>query len=55
MTRTLYIVMTTDGTAHRGEYIGAQDGFMYLSDGDEVARIDQKHITGVAMKQVPGE
>lgn len=34
-----------DGTAVTGEYVGAQDGYLYLSDGDEVVRLEQARVT----------
>lgn len=55
MTRDLYVVLLLDGTEHRGEYVGAMDGFMYLSSGDDVVRIEQKKINAIGVKQVPCE
>ena len=55
MTRDLYVVMLTDGTEVRGEYIGAAEGYMYLSNGDEVTRIEQKKINVIGVRQVPCE
>jgi hypothetical protein len=53
--KILYVVMLTDGTEHRGEYVGAADGYMYLATGDEIVRIEQKQIAVVGMKQVPAD
>ena len=55
MMRDLYAVVLIDGTKYVGEYIGAAEGWMYLSTGDEVVRIEQKKITVIGVKQVPGE
>lgn len=55
MSRILYVIVTADGVEHRGEYVGAADGFMYLSDGDEVIRVEQDKVRIIATKQVPGE
>lgn len=55
MTRDLYVVVLIDGTEVRGEYVGAAEGWMYLSDGDEVTRIEQKKINVIGVKQVPCE
>lgn len=51
--RLIYTVKLLDGSVHRGEYVGAQDGFMYLCDGDQVSRVEQLKIDIVACVEVP--
>lgn len=38
------VVGLLDGTLVRGEYVGAADGYIYLSDGDDVRRVEQRLI-----------
>lgn len=38
------VVTLKDGSEHTGEYIGAQDGYVYLASGDRVSRVEQRLI-----------
>jgi hypothetical protein len=38
-----------DNAEYLGEYIGAQDGYAFLSTEDGVVRLEQKRIAGWAM------
>jgi hypothetical protein len=49
----LYTVVLEDGTEHAGEYVGAQDGLMFLATAEEVIRIDQRKVAGVIVVDQP--
>lgn len=51
--KLLYMVTTLDGAEHLGEYVGAQDGQMFLATADEVIRIDQRQVAGVVVMERP--
>ncbi len=51
----LYRVLLHDGSVHAGEYVGAQEGIMFLATGDEVIRIDQRQVAGVMVIERPSE
>jgi hypothetical protein len=54
-TKDMYAVLLVDGTEYRGEYVGAGGGFLYLYNGDAIAKIDQQKIAIVGVKQVPSD
>lgn len=51
----VFTVATVDGSVYVGEYVGAQDGAMYLSTDSGVVRIEQSAIVNLTSKEVADE
>lgn len=48
---TVIVVTLRDGTEVRGEYVGAQEGFMYLATGEHVERFEQRLVIRFANEE----